>query len=75
MSLASHVTRFAISMGWPIRPMGRDRATLGMSAMPDLSIMSVTTRPGATALTRMPYCAYSIAADRVREMTAALDAE
>ena len=37
--------------------------------------MSVTTRPGATALMRTPFSAYSMAAERVSETTAAFDAE
>ncbi len=37
--------------------------------------MSVMTRPGATALMRMPRGAFSIAAERVSEIAAAFEAE
>jgi hypothetical protein len=46
-----------------------------MSPIAELSTMSVTTRPGATALTRIPSPAYSSAADRVSDSAAALDAD
>ena len=46
-----------------------------MSAIPEASIMSVTTRPGATALMRTPSGALSRAAERMRLMAAALEAE
>jgi hypothetical protein len=47
----------------------------GTGGEPNDSIMSVTTRPGATALIRTPFSAASIAAERVSEITAAFDAE
>jgi len=43
--------------------------------MPEASIIAVSTRPGETALMRMPCGAYSSAAERVSEITAAFDAE
>jgi hypothetical protein len=58
-----------------MRRSGSPAATALMSMILEPSIMSVTTRPGATALMRTPFSAYSIAAERVSETTAALDAE
>jgi hypothetical protein len=45
-----------------------------MSAMPEASIIGVSTRPGDTALMRRPRGAYSSAAERVSDSTAALAA-
>ncbi len=58
-----------------MRRNGRPAATAPMSMIFEASIMSVTTRPGATALMRTFFSAYSIATDRVSETRAAFDAE
>ena len=57
-----------------MRRSGSPAATAFISAIFEASIIGVTTRPGDTALMRMFCGAYSIAAERVSEMTAALDA-
>src|SRR6266849_3675253 len=72
---ASQTTASATSSGLPIRRTGKPAATALMSAMPEAIIIGVSIRPGDTALMRMRWDAYSSAADRVSETTAALDAE
>src|SRR3546814_7364489 len=57
-----------------LRRSGRPAATADMSAIFEPSIIGVTTRPGEMALMRMPAGAYSIAAERVSEIAAALEA-
>src|SRR6266700_4825414 len=74
-SEASQTTASATSAGLPIRRTGKPAATALMSAMPELIIIGVSIRPGDTALMRMRWDAYSSAAERVSETTAALDAE
>jgi hypothetical protein len=72
---ASQTTASATSSGRPMRRSDSPAAPVPMSMIFDPSIMSVTTRPGATALMRTPFSAYSMAADRVNEISAAFEAE
>lgn len=73
-SLASHATTSATSSGLAHRPSGVSAVVEATASGMVLlrAHRSVSTTPGATALTRMPRGARSIASERVIESSAAL---
>src|SRR5581483_12331109 len=64
----------AISSAWRIRPSGMRcvAACVNVSFSKNASVIGVTVKPGATALTRTPFSAQSIASERVSAATAPL---
>src|SRR2546426_1009773 len=64
----------AISSGWSRRPSGMRRvaARTKVSFSKNAAVIGVTVKPGATAFTRTPCTAQSIASDRVSAATAPL---
>jgi hypothetical protein len=71
-SESRNATTAAISSAVPIRPTGSREDAASRKAGSNRSNNAVSTGPGATAFTRTPLAAFSIAAARVSAMMAAL---
>ena len=74
-SEARNSTADAISSGVPARNSGVSSQIPAITVSSKQRVMSVSTKPGATQLTRMPLGATSFASDLVYPITAAFEAE
>ena len=74
-SPASQTTAAATSAGLPARPIGLTDTAAAYASVTGLTGLSTSTKPGATALTRMPRPASSTAHALVAISSAAFDVQ